>query len=204
MKPGDIMIKLFSLSHIFYLLVSFIICLIFYFLLKNKNNKFKYIATFIPLILSFIIHFLKLLIPEYRNNFPISIISITPETICAISTLTFPFIYISKNNKLKDYMVVMGIISGIVTLIIPTEIQGYPIFNIETIRFFFAHLVIFMSSFFMYIFKIHTPTKKWVKNTLVIFLIACIIMIIDGLLFTYILEGKQAFLELLKQLNILR
>ena len=142
------MIKLFSLEHIFYLIISVIILGCFYLILKNKSSKTKYIATLIPLILSFIIHFLKLLIPEYRNNLPSSIISITPETICAISTLTFPFIYISKNQKLKDYMVVIGIISGTLTLLIPTEIQGYSIFNIETIRFFFAHLVILMSPLF--------------------------------------------------------
>lgn len=198
------MIELFSLSHILYLLISAIICISFYFIFRNKSEKVKYIATFIPLILAFIVHFLKLLIPEYRNNLPASIISITPETICAISTLAFPFIYISRNEKLKDYMVIIGIISGALTLLIPTEIQGYSIFNIETIRFFFAHLVILMSPLFMYIFKIHTLTKKWVKNTLIIFLIACLTIIINGLLFTYILEGKEALLSFLEQLNIIK
>ena len=75
----------------------------------------------IPLILALIVHFLNPLIPVYRDNLPESLMAITLESICAISTVAFPFIYVSKSKALKDYMVVLGIISGFLTLLIPAE-----------------------------------------------------------------------------------
>lgn len=194
--------QIFSLAHIIYLLVCIIIGVCFYFIFKNKNPKTQYIAIMIPLFLSLIVHFLKLLIPEYRNALPYSLKSITLESICAISTLCFPFIYISKNKHLINYMLVMGIISGAATLIIPLDALGRDPWTIEAIRFFFAHLVIFMCPFFAYIFKTHKLEGKWIKDTLIITFIVIFIMGINNLAFTYLLEGKEAYLNLLKELGL--
>ena len=196
--------QLFSLSHFIYLLICALICIAFYYIFRNKSQKTQFIAILIPLYLSFIIHFFKLFIPIYRNNFPNSIISITPETICAASTLIFPFIYISKNTILKNYMVVLGVISGFLTLLIPGDIIGLHPTNIEVVRFFFSHIVIFMCPLIMYIFNIHRPKGKWIKHTLLILLSVFIIITIDNILFTFLLEGKESGIELLKQLGFIR
>lgn len=196
--------KMFSLSYFIYLAICAIICIAFYFIFKNKSKKTQFIAILIPLFLSFIIHFLKLLIPIYRDQLPSSIMSITPETICAISTLAFPFIYISKSVILKNYMVILGVISGFLTLIVPGDIIGINPLNIEVMRFFFAHLVIFMCPLFMYIFNIHRPKGKWIKHTLLTLLVVLTIMVIDNIAFTFILEGKESGIEYLeKQLGII-
>lgn len=187
---------IFSLSHIIYLLICAIIVVAYYFIFKNKSKKVQNIALFIPLVLAFIIHFLKPLIPVYKDNLPQSLQALTPESICAISTLIFPFIYFSKNKALKDYMVVVGTISGFLTLIIPADVLGIDPTNIEVIRFFFAHLTIFMVPLLMYLFDIHKLKGNWVKNTLIIFAIAVLIMILDTLLFTFIYEGKQGLLDM--------
>lgn len=187
---------IFSLSHIIYLLICAIIVVAYYFIFKNKSKKVQNIALFIPLALAFIIHFLKPLIPVYKDNLPQSLQALTPESICAISTLIFPFIYFSKNKALKDYMVVVGTISGFLTLIIPADVLGIDPTNIEVIRFFFAHLTIFMIPLLMYLFDIHKLKGNWVKNTLIIFAIAVLIMILDTLLFTFIYEGKQGLLDM--------
>lgn len=189
---------IFSLSHIIYLLICAIIVVAYYFIFKNKSKKVQNIALFIPLALAFIIHFLKPLIPVYKDNLPQSLQALTPESICAISTLIFPFIYFSKNKALKDYMVVVGTISGFLTLIIPADVLGIDPTNIEVIRFFFAHLTIFMVPLLMYLFDIHKLKGNWVKNTLIIFAIAVLIMILDTILFTFIYEGKQGLLDMFK------
>lgn len=196
--------KLFSLSYFIYLAICALICVSFYFIFRNKSKKTQFIAILIPLYLSFIIHFFKLFIPIYRENLPSSIISITPETICAISTLAFPFIYISKSIVLKNYMVVLGIISGFLTLIMPGDILGMDPLNIEVMRFFFSHLVILMCPLFMYIFNIHRPQGKWKKHTLLTLLLVFLIMTIDLIAFTFIIEGKEAGIELLKELYIIQ
>ena len=179
--------------HFLYIKICAIICIFFYIIFRNKSQKTKYIAVYIPVCLAFVVHFLKLLIPEYKNDLPQSLLSISPETLCAISTLTFPFIYISKSKKLKDYMLVFGIISGLATILLPVNIQGYAPFDIEVMRFYFAHLCILITPLFMYIFKIHKLEKGWVKNVLQILLIAIIIMLIDNFIFIYLTQGQIVF-----------
>jgi len=195
--------KIFSIYYFMYLFICLLICITFYFIFRKQNKKVQYIATFVPLVLAFIVHFLKLLIPEYRNNLPNSIITITFETICATSTLIFPFIYLSKNIPLKNYFVVIGIISGLATIVLPLDAQGYHPFDIEIIRFFFAHLVILMSPLFTFIFNIHRPKGKWIKHTILILLAIILIVTLNNTLFTFILEGKEAGINYLKKLNII-
>lgn len=192
---------LFSLAHIIYLIICVGICVGFYFTLRNKSPKVQYIAIMLPLFLSLLVHFLKILIPEYRMNLPSSLKSITFESICAISTLTFPFIYISKSKPLKNYMVVMGIISGIATLLLPLDVLTLNPIGIETIRFFFAHLIIFMCPLFTYLFKIHKLEGKWIRDTIIITLIVIAIMIINNLGLIYLLDGKQALIDKLIELQ---
>ena len=197
---GDFM-NFFSIAHLIYIIICILICLAFYYIFRNKSEKVKYIATFIPSLLALIVHFLKLLIPEYRNTLPDSLLAITPETICATSTLIFPFIYISKNKALKDYMAIVGILSGFLTIIIPGDIIGYSPFNIEVMRFFFAHLMILITPLFMLIFKIHTLTKKWIKHTLITFFIILAIVALDNLTYIYIKGGKQGVEDYINSLN---
>ena len=129
--------------------------------------------------------------------------TITPESACAISTLSFPFIYFSKSKILKNYMVVMGIVSGAISLILPIGSEQIHPYSIEMIRFFYAHLAIFMTSLFMYIFNIYRPTGKWIKHTILLFLLCLYIAHIDQIIFTFVLEGKEAGMDYLKELNII-
>lgn len=195
--------SVFSIYHFIYLFICAVICFIFYYSLKNKSDKTKFIATFIPLALAFVVHFLKLLIPFYKNALPGSIMSITLESVCAISTLTFPFIYFSKSTILKNYMVVVGMLSGILTLLLPLGSDNVHPFDLEMIRFFFAHLAIFMSSLFMYVFNIHRPKGKWIKHSIWLFILSLYIAHVDTIIFTFILNGKEAGLNYLRELNII-
>lgn len=196
--------NVFSLAHFIYLFICASICVLFYFIFKNKSYKTKYIAILVPLTLAFIIHFLKLLIPYYRNELPQSIMSITPETLCAFSTLAFPFIYLSKNKFFKDYMVIFGIVSGFATLIIPGDILGLNPLSLEVMRFFFAHLVIFLAPFFMYVFNIYRPKEKKIKHTLLALVLILVIITINNIIFTFALYGKEDGLELLKSLGFIK
>ena len=192
--------ELFSLSHIGYLAISFGLITILYFLLRKKSQKTQSNFILTLLIISFIIHFLKLLLPEYKDYLPYSLSSITFESICAISTLTFPFIFVSKNKYLKDYMVTIGIVSGIITLLLPLETISNNFFNLENIRFFFAHFVILTSSLFMYLFKIHKLEGHFLKNSIIIFLIAILIMLVNNCIFIYFAYDKETLLEYLNSL----
>ena len=187
------------LSYFFYNILIALICVGFYYLMRGKSEKVKYYTILGILIFGFFLHFAKLLLPEYRNELPASIKDITFTTPCAISAMVFPFIYICKNKALKDYFVVFGIISGILTLIFPLNIYGRSMFDIEVIRFYTAHLIIILAPLFTYIFKIHTLSKKWIKHTILLFLLVLLIIVINNELFDILVLKETGEIQQLGQ-----
>ena len=119
---------------------------------------------------AWLLHFAKLLFSPYNELFPESIRKVTFENICAISTLVFPFLFLSKNKVLRDYMLVMGIASGLAAYLYPTEaifdtfdsiyFGRKDAFSFDVIRFYYAHLVIFLAPFLMGYFKLHVFSFK--------------------------------------------
>lgn len=192
---------LFNGWHFLYLGICAIITLIFYFALRKRSERTKFIVLFIPLAIAFILHFLKLLIPMYRDNLPNSLVSLTPISPCALNTLIFPFIYLSKNKKLKDYMIVIGIISGLATLILPGDIINKAPNDIEVMRFFFAHLVIFLVPLMMLLLKVYTLSENWFKNSLILFLISLAIILVDGIVTTLMTQGPEGLTDVFKNLT---
>lgn len=179
-------------TYFIYIFLVACVGVIFYFAMRNKSEKVKYYTIMGILIFGFFLHFSKMLLPDYRNNMPDSLIYITFTTPCAISAMTFPFIYMSKNKTLKDYMVVFGIISGLGTILFPLDINGRSFFDIEVLRFYTAHSIILYAPLFTYIFKIHTPTKKWIKHTILLFLLVLLIIAINNDLFNTLVLKKPS------------
>ena len=138
--------------------------------LKNKDDPTKRRVIAALLFSALALHFMKLLFSPYNQMFPEIIRKVSFENICAVSTLVFPFIFLSKSKVLKDYMIVMGIISGLAAYLYPTEaifdtfdsvyfgMKGA--FSFDVIRFYYAHLVIFLAPFLMGYFKLHTFKLK--------------------------------------------
>ncbi len=130
------------------------------FLLRNKSRKYIHNFIFILLVSAFVLHFLKLLFEPYVSGLPQTIRKSTFENICAVSTLLFPWFYISKKKYLHDYMVVIGILSGLSAYIIPTEALGKDVYTFDVIRFYYAHLIIFLAPFLMVYFKLYRLELK--------------------------------------------
>ena len=182
------------LSYVFYNILIILLCIGFYYLMRNKSDKAKYYTILSLLIFGIFLHFTKLLIPEYQQTMPESLLEITLSTPCAISALTFPFIYMSKSKSFKDYMVVFGFVSGVATLLFPLDIHGKSMFDVDVIRFYAAHLIILLAPLFTYIFKIYIPSKKWVKHTLLVILLVCLVIVINNDLFAVlVLKQPSAF-----------
>lgn len=178
--------KPYSLAHILYIIICIGIMIGFYYFLKNKSHKFQDNTIKIVLFLGLIVHFLKLLIPYYRNNLPNSLISLTPETICASCTILFPFLYFSKKELIKDGVCILGILAGALPILLPGDVvsANIPSFDIETIRFFFAHLVFLFPSLLILLLKRHKLTNKSFKNFLIFFLMICLLLLVNALIFS--------------------
>lgn len=114
------------------------------FLTLKMEPKKVHKLVLILLFINFGTQFLKILFPPYFNDFPSSLKVITPDNICAFSFVFFPFMYLSKNKYLRDYMVYMGVASGLAVFIFPTSYVDYHVGGIvqflEIARFYVSHL----------------------------------------------------------------
>ncbi len=128
-------------------------------LYKRRRNTARIVFAAI-LFLNLALHFFKLAFPTYRNGLPASAVHITPENICAVSTLVFPFIYlIGKQNVLHDYTFFIGVVGGLAAIFYPTAI-GAPPFAFETIRFYFCHINLFAVPMAAAIVGVYRPRLK--------------------------------------------
>lgn len=117
--------------------------------LKNKDDQFIHVFIFSILLSAFVLHFLKLQFEPYASKWPKSLRNISFENVCASSTLLFPWFYLSKNKLLKDYMIVIGLFSGLGAVLLPYRGVGFEKFTIDIVRFYYAHYILFLAPFLM-------------------------------------------------------
>ncbi len=120
-------------------------------LLINKSDRFVNIFIFSLLLFAFLLHFVKLFFEPYVSDYPKSFSSVTFENICAVNTIIFPWIYLSKNKILKDYMVTIGLISGLGSIILPYRSVGFDALTFDIARFYIDHYILFLAPFLMLI-----------------------------------------------------
>ena len=177
------MIRYFNFFYFLYIALVISVLVGLYFLLRNKSKKTVEMVLFSLLLASFTVHFLKLTAEYYQSWMPYSIRTITPENICAVSVLLFPWFFLSKKKLLRDYMFYMGMMSGIGASVIPIDVIGLNAFEFETVRFYFAHNLLWIVPLLMVMLKVHTlDYKRILKVPLLALLILCIILVNEVIL----------------------
>ena len=177
------MIEYFNFYYFLYLFLSVVLLIGLYLLLRNKSKKAVAIVLLSILLASFVIHFLKLTTDFYRERMPWSIRTITPENICAVSILAFPWFFLSKSKILKDYMFYLGIISGIGATVFPEIVIDMNAFEFETIRYFMHHIIIWIVPLLMVLLNVHTlDYKRILKLPFVAFLLLGVILVNEVIL----------------------
>ncbi len=149
------MLNIFSVYHFIWLLLIPIIIFGTYYAFKNTPEKFKYWFLFSLTLLAWVIHFSRYYLdPEFKTY------KLFFVDLCGFSTMIYPFIFLLKHNVLKDYMYYLGAVFAFLSLAYPNTIDGDPIFIYNTIRFFFAHLILVMVPSLLVLWKMHTPNIK--------------------------------------------
>lgn len=187
------MVKMGNIFYFMYIGIAVLLTVLAVIFLKNKSQKFRYWFIFGLIMLGFVVHFLKVFIWPYTTVDYI-FTKVSFENICAVSTLLFPFLYFTKNKTLKDYMVMVGMASGILTLIFPVdamseyfngEIIGFrSAFNLEVMRFYLAHTLLFLSPFLMMHFKMHEVSIKRAYRAPLVLILVLVIIYINELIIT--------------------
>ena len=131
-----------------------------YFLLRNKSQKTQKIVLACILFFNLALHFTKPLYAPYNTDPMQCIENLWFINICGTSVLFFPFIYLSKSPTAKDYMFYLGVISGALSFLYPTEALGEYIFTMDLWRFYICHWIIVAVPLLMFLLKHHTLSYK--------------------------------------------
>ena len=153
--------------YFFWAILLFGLTAALYFLLKNRSVKTQNIVLFSLLAFGFILHFLKVYIPPYSVDEARMLRDSWFVNICAANIALFPFMFFSKNQKIKDYMFYIGVISGIIAILYPQE----PIAKtdqlgeqLDIIRFYYHHWMLLTVPLLRTLFKQHKPSYRGILS----------------------------------------
>ncbi len=134
-----------------------------YFLLRNKSVFTQKAVLFGFLLLGLLLHFLKVYIPPYSVDEARMLRDSWFVNICAANIALFPFLFFSKKDSVKDYMVYIGIISGLVALFYPEEPMAKANQlgeQLDIVRFYYHHWMVMAVPLLMVLLGHHTPSYK--------------------------------------------
>ena len=134
-----------------------------YFLLRKRTEKTQKIVLFSLLALGLILHFLKVYIPPYSVDEARMLRDSWFVNICGANIALFPFFFWSKNEKIKDYMFHIGVLSGLIALFYPQEpiakVDQYAE-QLDIIRFYYHHWMVLAVPLLMVLLGHHTLSYK--------------------------------------------
>ncbi len=138
----NMFISMFNFWYFFWLAVGAAVTVGLYFILKRCTVKCQKAVLFSLLLFGLVLHFLKVYIPPYSVDEARMLRDIWFSNICAANIAIFPFIFFSKNEKVKDYMFYVGVLSGLIAFLYPQE----PIAKVDQLaeqldilRFYYHH-----------------------------------------------------------------
>ena len=159
------MVELFNFWYLFFIALFSGAIVGLYFLLKNKTDKTKKWVLGSVLFFNLALHFLKLTFPPYSTNPELGLREVWFVNVCGTSVLFFPFIFISKSDTAKDYMVFLGVLSGFLALLYPTEAIGKSVLSLDVWRFYICHGIIIAVPMLTVLLKLHTLDVKRIWRT---------------------------------------
>lgn len=134
-----------------------------YFALRRAKPVTQKTVLFGLLVIGFVLHFLKAYIPPYSVDEARMLRDSWLINICAANIGLFPFMFWSKNEKVKDYMFYIGVISGLIALFYPQE----PIAKtnqlgeqLDIVRFYYHHWMVLAVPLLMVLLGHHKPSYK--------------------------------------------
>lgn len=156
-------IAMFNGWYFFWLLLCGGLTVGLYFLLKGKSTKTQKTVLFSLLALGFVMHFTKVYYPPYSVDEARMLRDSWFVNICAANIALFPILFWSKNEKIKDYMFYIGVLSGLIALFYPQE----PIAKvdqsaeqIDILRFYYHHWMVMAVPLLMVLFGHHKLSYK--------------------------------------------
>lgn len=151
------MVKFGNIYYFGVIIFATALIIFFNFFLKRKSKTFAFNFLLIWCFVNFAMHFFKQLVYLDVNALRKS----TAENICAVSTLVFPFLMLSKRKGLNnDFMYFIGIIGGFAGIVFPTEAINEPLLCFDSLRFYFCHISLLAIPLLLATLNIYRPKLK--------------------------------------------
>lgn len=194
-KEIAMIVEMFNLYYFIYIAAAILLTWGSLKFLDRKSPKFRYWFIYGLIIFNLFVHFAKTLIYPYTTVDYIWT-KVSFENVCAVSALLFPVLFFAKNKILRDYMVMVGVASGIITFIYPIDAMSpmfnavfigiKPAFHIEVIRFYTSHFLIFLAPFLMLHYHIHELSIKRAYMAPFMLVLILVIIFLNELFITLI------------------
>lgn len=156
-------IAMFNGWYFFWLLLCAGATAALYFLLRSKSDATQKLVLFGLLAAGLVMHFTKVYYPPYSVDEARMLRDSWFVNICGANIALFPFLFWSKNDKVKDYMFYIGVISGLIALFYPQE----PIAKtnqlgeqLDIIRFYYHHWMVLAVPLLMVLLGHHKLSYK--------------------------------------------
>lgn len=165
------MIDIFTINHFLWLTAGLLIIIGTHYAFKSKTKKFQYWFLFSLTISTWVVHFSRIFLADDLKTYQLFF-----TNLCGLSTLLFPFLYLSKSKLAKDYMYYVGGLFAFISLAYPYTVEGDPIFAYNSIRFFFAHVLLVIVPVLMASWGHHKPNYKnmgWMFGFVIIGALYC-------------------------------
>lgn len=174
-------IAMFNGWYFFWLIFSAAAIAGLYFLLRKRSINTQKAVLFGLLMLGLALHFLKAYIPPYSMDEARNLRDSWFVNICGANIALFPFFFWSKNEKIKDYMFYVGVISGLIALFYPQEPMAKVdqlAEQLDIVRFYYHHWMVLAVPLLMVLFGHHKLSYKrvWVAPTGLLLLMLFIIL----------------------------
>lgn len=134
-----------------------------YYLLRSRSDKIQKATLFALLAIGFLMHFLKVYIPPYSVDEARMLRDSWFVNICGANIALFPILFLSKNNKVKDYMFYIGVLSGLIALLYPQEPMAKSdqyAEQLDIIRFYYHHWMVLAVPLLMVLLGHHKLSYK--------------------------------------------
>lgn len=160
-------ISMFNGWYFFWLLVCSGAVVGLYFALRSRSVTTQKAVLFGLLALGFVMHFTKVYYPPYSVDEARMLRDSWFVNICGANIALFPFFFWSKNDKIKDYMFYIGVISGLIALFYPQEPMAKVdqlAEQLDIIRFYYHHWMVLAVPLLMVLLGHHKLSYKRVLS----------------------------------------
>ena len=165
-----------SLGHILSIIVPLLLIGIFYIMFADSNRKVQKGFVLFLMIVNVFQHIFKAYVwyPLYHGQFDIGMSFFC--NICGSLIILSPFIFLSKSQKLKDSMFLLGNLCSMVSIWFITVSYGINFLSLAYIRYFTCHCILMITSTLPVLLGLQDVEVKsfWVVGLLYIF-VECLV-----------------------------